>query len=146
MTDSASARTFNGGRARASYHRVMRTLFASDCLRRIAELSGRALGAVDDHLRRLVLVDGQVRAPAALVGALLTGALDAVSTHGCLKSRTVTLPERLNWAPPLTMQSPGRVIGILSRRVTGVEAENFPLFEPAPSPLLQTIDQFADTP
>jgi hypothetical protein len=44
------------------------------------------------------------------------------------------------------MQEFGRAIGILSRRVTGGRAENLPLFEPAPSPLLQTSVQFASTP
>jgi hypothetical protein len=43
----------------------------------LAKLTGGAIGAVDDRLRRLVLVDGQIRLPAALIGRLLTAGLDA---------------------------------------------------------------------
>jgi hypothetical protein len=43
------------------------------------------------------------------------------------------------------MQLFGRDIGILSRLVAGVRAENLPLFDPAPNPLLQTSVQFALT-
>jgi hypothetical protein len=44
---------------------------------RCAELASRAVGAVDDRLRRLVLVGGQISAPAALAGGLLAVALSA---------------------------------------------------------------------
>jgi hypothetical protein len=57
----------------------------------------------------------------------------------------VTRPERFSWADPLTVQSSGRDVGILSLRVSGVRPVNRPLLEPAPNPLLQTIVQFPDT-
>jgi hypothetical protein len=41
------------------------------------KLAMSALGAVDEGLRRLVLVDGQIRTPATLVDGLLAAALDA---------------------------------------------------------------------
>jgi hypothetical protein len=44
------------------------------------ELKGGAVRAVDDRLRRVVLVDRQIRLPAALAGALFAAALDARQT------------------------------------------------------------------
>jgi hypothetical protein len=46
MTDAASAQKFNGGLARASYHRVMRTLLAGVALATILLASVAAASAL----------------------------------------------------------------------------------------------------
>jgi len=58
------------------------------------------------------------------------------------RNTTTILPLPLRCPLALTVQLSGARIGNRSLRVTGVRAENEPLFDPAPKPLLQTMVQF----
>jgi hypothetical protein len=78
MTDAASARKFNGGLARASYHRVMRTLLAGAALatmllaslaaaapgtatKQVRKTSGPVLSLAADGDRAAFIVEGRVK-------------------------------------------------------------------------------------
>jgi hypothetical protein len=66
---------------------------------RCVELVSSALGAVDDDLGRLVLVGGQLGAPAALAGGLAAAALDA-----CQSLRQIAV----HFRPIFALRSPYR--------------------------------------